>query len=53
MDGYWDGTATGKDLNAHGGTPCPQATYTYIITYTYITSPDHIEYQVGTVTLLR
>lgn len=42
----WDGT-----LN--GGTPCPQAAYTWILRYTKKDQPKMIYKAVGTVTLLR
>ena len=52
-EGYWDGTATGRNTNAHGGTPCPQGTYTYRVVYTYISTPNNIQSKTGTITLLR
>ena len=42
----WDGTL--KD-----GTPCPQASYTWILRYTRNHQPDLMQEKVGTVTLLR
>lgn len=42
----WDGTL--KD-----GTPCPQASYTWILRYTRNHQPDLMQKKVGTVTLLR
>ena len=42
----WDGTL--KD-----GTPCPQATYTWILRYTRNDQPRAMQKAVGTVTLLR
>lgn len=52
-DGYWDGTATGRNTNAHGGVPCPQGSYTYQIFYSFISTPNKTESKTGTITLLR
>lgn len=45
MDGYWDGT--------HDGKLCPQAAYTYKVTYATERNPRGYNTQVGTVVLLR
>ena len=45
MDGYWDGT--------YNGEICPQAAYTYKVTYSTERNPRDRKTKVGTVVLLR
>ena len=45
VDGYWDGKVD--------GVVCPQAAYTYILTYTTKRNPKELHEKIGTVLLLR
>lgn len=48
-----DNPSEGWDGTLNGGTPCPQAAYTWILRYTRKDQPKFTHKAVGTVTLLR
>ena len=48
-----DNPSEGWDGTLNGGTPCPQAAYTWILRYTRKDQPKITHKAVGTVTLLR